>query len=136
MNKLKNKFCFINLLLVIILNFPNFANSETIEICKLASANANKSLPIKKDSVTTVRETGCISARPKNIFIYVLEISVKADVARKLNYEKDIKPEVLTLFCTDPKVRPVLNAFDIDNRYYTEKGEYVGSFFMTAKECK
>jgi hypothetical protein len=121
---------------MITLNFPNFANSGTMEICKLASANTNKSLPIIKDSVTILRDTGCISASPKNIFLYILELSVTADVARKINYEKEIKPEVLTLYCTDPRVRPVLNAFDIDSRYYTKKGEYVGSFFMTAKECK
>lgn len=136
-NKLKSKFCIINFfLLTIMLNFTNLAHSETMEICKLASANTNKSLPIKKDNVTILRDTGCISASPKNIFIYFLEVSVTADVAKRINYEKEIKPQVLTLYCTDPKVRVFLNAFDVDNRYYTKKGEFVGSFYMTAKECK
>ncbi len=112
------------------------AQPASIDICKYASQTTNKSLPIKKDNLTTLKETGCLISSPKNIFIYILEVSVPAEIAKQINFNKEIKPNVLNTFCTDPQVRAVLNAFDIAHRYYTVKGEYVGSFSMASNECK
>ena len=115
---------------------PAFSQYATIEACKYASQTTNKSLPIKKDNLTVLRETSCLAGSPKNRFIYILEINVSEDIARQLNFKKEIKPNVLNTFCSDPQVRVVLNAFDVDHRYYTTNGKYVGSFLMESKECK
>jgi hypothetical protein len=122
------------IVLVLIQILPTMA--QTMSMCKSVAAELNKTLPIKKDRLTTIRETGCVPGKPKNTFLYVLEVDASLADMQALNLKKDIKPNVLNTFCTDPKVRPVLEAYDVDNRYFTLKGEFAGSFLMTAKECK
>lgn len=112
------------------------AQSAPIELCKSASQSINKTLPIKKDNLTILRETGCLPSSPKNKFLYIMEISAPAEMAKQVDFKNAIKPNVLNTFCSDPQVRAVLNAFDVEHRYYTNKGEYVGAFLMTSKECK
>jgi hypothetical protein len=107
-----------------------------MDACKSAASIISKSLPIKKDNVTLLRDVGCLPSSPKNKFIYIMEVSVDAGLAKQINFNKEIKPGVLKTFCTDPQVRNLLNSYDIDHRYYTNSGEYVGSFLMVSKECK
>jgi hypothetical protein len=111
-------------------------NAYTLEVCKYASDRTNKTLPYRKDRVTVVRTTGCIAGNEKPIFVYVYDIDIPLDIAQKINYNKDIKPDVLNTFCTDPDIRSTLNAFDIDTRYYSRNGSFAGSFKMTSKECR
>lgn len=111
------------------------SHSATLEACKISISSVNKSLPIRKDNLTIVKEAACLPGSPKNRFVYILEVGIDAELARKINFDKEIKPGVLKTFCTDPQVRNVINLYDVDHRYYTKKGEYVGSFLMTSKEC-
>jgi Co/Zn/Cd efflux system component len=112
------------------------AQSATIDLCKSASQIMNKSLPIKKDNLTIMRETSCLPSSPKIKFLHIMEISSPIEMVKQIDFKTAIKPNVLNTYCTDPQVRVVLNAFDIEYRYYTNKGEYVGTFLMTSKECK
>jgi hypothetical protein len=115
---------------------PISAHSGAMEICKEASEQANKLLPLKKDNVTVVRETGCFPGSPKIKFVYILEINVPIDSTRQLNFSKEIKPNVKNSFCSDPDIRSTLNLFDIDHRYYTKDGFFAGSFLIQSSECK
>lgn len=122
------------MLLVLVQISPIIA--QTMSMCKEVAAEVRKALPIKKDRLTTIREAGCVPGKPKNTFLYVLEVDATLDAIKSIDINKEVKPSVLNTFCSDPKVRPILNAYDIDNRYFTLKGEFAGSFLMTAKECK
>ena len=122
------------ILLVFIQILPSMA--QTMSMCKSVAAEVSKTLPIKKDRLTTIREAGCVPGKPKNTFLYVIEVDATLDAIKSIDFNKEVKPRVLNTFCTDPKVRPVLEAYDVDNRYFTLKGEFAGSFLMTAKECK
>ena len=123
---------------IVLFLLPVFTQAETasLELCQSASQSVNKTLPMKKDNFTIVRETGCLSGKPKNIFLHILEVNAPIELVRQIKFEEEMKPSVLNTYCTDPKVRPVLNAFDIDYRYYTKNGEFAGSFLMKSKECK
>ena len=118
----------------IVLSFP--LHSANIDTCKKVAETTNKSLPYKKDRITVVRETGCVIGKPKNKFVYVLDIDVNAEDIRGINIGKDLKPDNLNIFCSDPNLRVVLKAFDIDHRYYARRGIFAGSFLMQDSECK
>lgn len=121
--------------LVCISLLPIAAYSNTMDICKKASEQTNKSLPAKKDNFTVVRETACLPGSPKIRFVYILEIDVPLSVAKQINFAKEIKPGVKNTFCTDPNIRSVLNAFDVDHRYYVKDGSFAGSFLIQSSEC-
>lgn len=122
-------------LLVCIYLAPIAAHSTTMDVCKKASEQTNKSLPARKDNVTVVRETGCFQGNPKIRFVYILEVNIPLDVAKQINFARDIKPGVKNTFCSDPNIRVVLNSFDIDHRYYTRDGSFAGSFLIQSSEC-
>lgn len=114
---------------------PIAAHSKTMDICKKASEQTNKSLPAKKDNFTVVRETACLPGKPKIRFVYILEIDIPLSVAKQINFIKEIKPDVKNTFCTDPNIRALLNAFDVDHRYYVKDGSFAGSFLIQSSEC-
>jgi hypothetical protein len=111
-------------------------SASSLDTYRLAAAEANKSFPIRKDRVTVLRSAICVKGSPKNVFTYVLDLEVSKDLAKGVDFERGIKPDVVRTFCTDPKIRPVIEAFDVDHRYYANKGEFVGSFLITSKDCK
>lgn len=115
---------------------PLTAHASSLELCKSTVDTVSKILPARKDSNTVVKNVGCVPGKPKNRFVYRLEISgLSQDTLKQIDVNKDVKPDALNLFCTDPNMRALLNAFDVDHRYYTERGVFVGSFLMESKEC-
>jgi hypothetical protein len=109
----------------------------SLDVCKSTSDSIRKLLPARKDSMTVVKNVICAPGNPKNKFIYILEVSgIPLDVLNQMNMVRDIKPDGLNQFCTDPSMRSLLNAFDVDHRYYTDRGVFVGSFLMESGECK
>ncbi len=112
------------------------AHASSLELCKSAVEKISKFLPVRKDSNTVVKNVGCAPGQHKIRFFYRLEISgLSQDILSQIDVNKDIKPDALNLFCTDPNMRALLNAFDVDHRYYTERGEFFGSFLMESREC-
>lgn len=115
---------------------PGFAVAKTLDVCQKAAANVNRMGVVQKDKYTFTKSAGCVPSSPKHRFVYMLELrGLPVDVARQINFEGDIKPGALNTFCTDPDMRAVLNAYDIDHRYYTESGVFAGSFLMRSREC-
>ena len=115
---------------------PLTAHASSLELCKSTVDTVSKILPARKDSNTVVKNVGCVPGKPKNRFVYRLEISgLSQDTLKEIDVNKDVKPDALNLFCTDPNMRALLNAFDVDHRYYTERGVFVGSFLMESREC-
>jgi hypothetical protein len=114
---------------------PIAAHSTTMDVCKKTSEQTNKSLPAKKDNITVVRETGCLPGNPKIRFVYILEVDIPLNVAKQINFAKDMKPGVKNTFCSDPNIRALLNAFDVDHRYYAKDGSFAGSFLIQSSEC-
>jgi hypothetical protein len=112
------------------------AHANTIEICKNTVDITRKILPLRKDSVTVVKNVLCAPGVLKNKFVYMLEVNgVAQDIVSQIDVTRDIKPDALNQFCTDPKLRALLNAFDVDHRYYTARGIFIGSFLMESREC-
>lgn len=115
---------------------PPAAHASSLELCKSTVDSVSKILPARKDRNTVVKNVGCVPGKPKNRFVYRLEISgLSQDILSQIDVNRDIKPDALNLFCTDPNMRAMLNAFDVDHRYYTERGVFVGSFLMESREC-
>ena len=114
---------------------PIAAHSTTMDVCKKASEQTNRSLPAKKDNITVVRETGCLPGNPKIRFVYILEVDIPLNIAKQINFTRDLKPGVKNTFCSDPSIRALLNAFDVDHRYYTNDGSFAGSFLIQSSEC-
>jgi hypothetical protein len=115
---------------------PSLAKENTFEFCKKAADNVTKMGITQKDKYTFVRGAGCIPGNPKNRFVYMLELrGISTDIIRHIDVARDIKPDGLRQFCTDPAMRALLNAYDVDHRYYLENGVYVGSFLMQSREC-
>jgi len=115
---------------------PLTAHASSLELCKSAVDKMSKFLPVRKDSNTVVKNVGCAPGQPKIRFVYRLEISgLSQDILSQIDVNKDIKPDALNLFCTDPNMRALLNEFDVDHRYYSERGVFVGSFLMESREC-
>lgn len=112
------------------------AKAQSMAMCKAVASELRNQLPIKKDNLTTIRDVGCLPGKPKNMLIYVLEVDAQLSALKAINFNKDMKPSNLRIFCSDPNIRPVLEAYDIDNRYYTIKGDFAGSFLMSSKECR
>jgi hypothetical protein len=112
------------------------AKAQSMAMCKAVAAEMRNQLPIKKDNLTTIRDVGCLPGKPKNIMINILDVDAPLSALKTIDFNKDMKPSNLRIYCSDPKIRPVLEAFDIDNRYYTLKGDFGGSFLMSSKECK
>jgi hypothetical protein len=112
------------------------SSAQTLDECKATSQIVNKSLPIKKDNLTILRETACITGMKKQKFIYIMEVSLSKEDANNIDFKYTLKPRVLNTFCSDPQVRVILNAFDVDHHYYTKNGEFMGSFLMSSIECK
>jgi len=125
------------LLFALIIFFqPTMVFSTSMEVCKLAAETINKMVPLRKDRFTVMRQAGCLAGKPKNKLIHILDIEVEAELAKEVDFKNGIKPDVLNTYCSDPQIRPTLDAFDIDFRYYAKKGVFVGSFLITSKECK
>lgn len=95
-----------------------------------------KTLPLRKDSITVVRDVGCLPGKPKHKLVHFVEVSAHIGVLRQLDLSKEIKPDALRTYCTDPEIRPAIKAFDIDYRYYTIDGTFAGSFIMRESECR
>lgn len=121
-------------ILIFFTHFPLLAND--LDLCNKVVEKINPTLPIKKDNLTTLKNVGCIPQSKRVILAYIHEVSVSAEVLKKINLEKEIKPNALNTFCTDPNIRVVLNIFDVDFRYYTMNGIFGGSFLITSKDCK
>ena len=130
---IKKNYIFLLFLLIIFQAFP--VHSETMSVCKAVASELKKSLPIKKDNLTTIRDVGCLQSKPKNLLIYILEVDALLSAVKMIDFNKELKPINLRIFCSDPKIRPVLDAYDIDHRYYTIKGDFAGSFLLSSKEC-
>lgn len=124
------------MLLLALCLLPGFAAAKTLDVCQKAAANVNRMGAVQKDKYTFAKNAACIPGSPKHRFVYMLELrGLPTDVARQINFEGDIKPGALNTFCTDPDMRAVLNAYDVDHRYYTESGVFAGSFLMQSREC-
>ena len=124
----------ISSILIFFFCFPAFASD--LELCKQVANKINSTLPIQKDRLTTLKSVGCIPQSKKVILAYIHEVTISAESMKKINLEKEIKPNNLNTFCSDPNIRVVLNIFDVDFRYYTTDGKFGGSFSITSKECK
>lgn len=115
---------------------PPVSHASSLELCKSTVATVSKTLPARKDRFTVVKNVGCAPGKPKNRFVYMLEVSgLSQDVLKQIDVSRDIKPDGLNVFCSDPNMRALLNAFNVDHRYYTERGVFIGSFLMEAREC-
>lgn len=115
---------------------PLAANANSLQTCKTVADTVRKALPARKDSFTVVKSVGCVPGKPKNRFVYMLEVTgLNQDILKQIDVKKELKPGGLNQFCTDPNMRVLLNAFDVDHRYYTDLGVFIGSFLMKAREC-
>lgn len=112
------------------------AAAKTLDVCQKAAANANRMGVVQKDKYTFTKNAACIPGSPKHRFVYMLELrGLPNDVFRQINFARDIKPSGLNQFCTDPDMRALLNAYDVDHRYYSEDGTFIGSILMQSHEC-
>jgi hypothetical protein len=131
------KFLSLKFSLAIILGFlsiPAFAGS--LDLCKIVQSKLQASLPQQKDKYTFVTNTGCVQGSPKHRFVYMLEIrGLSKTQIIGINFNKDLKEGGLNQFCSDPNMRVLLNAFDVDHRYYDSSSVFLGSFLMSSKEC-
>lgn len=110
------------------------AGATSMEACKNTSKITNQYLPQKKDSITTVKSTACFPGNSKNKFIYLLEVSTSLHNAKKVNFG-EIKRDVINTLCTDPNTRALINAYDVEYRYYTNDGTFVASYMISSNEC-
>ncbi|MFC7410863.1 hypothetical protein [Hydrogenophaga atypica] len=112
------------------------ASANTLDLCQKAATNANRMGVVQKDKYTFSKSAACIPASPKHRFVYMLELrGLPNDVFRQIDFARDIKPSGLNQFCTDPDMRALLNAYDVDHRYYSEDGTFIGSILMQSQEC-
>ncbi len=116
-----------------VVNIPAFAGS--LDLCKTVQSRLQVSLPQQKDKYTFVTNVGCVQGSPKHRFVYMLEIRGLSKSQLKGLKLKDLKEGSLNQFCSDPSMRALLNAFDIDHRYYDSSGLFLDSFLMSSKEC-
>ena len=116
--------------------FTQNSLANTLEICKSAAAEMRKTLPLRKDNVTVILSVNCIPGKPKHRLVHIAEVSIPVEMMRQIDVNTEIKPSVLTTYCTDPAIRVTLNAYDVDYRYYTKTGAFGGSFLMKSSECR
>lgn len=115
---------------------PRLAEASSFEVCQKAAAGAARMGVVQKDKYTFTKSAACVPGSPKHRFVYMLELrGLPNDVFRQIDFARDIKPGGLNQFCTDPDMRALLNAYDVDHRYYSEDGTYIGSFLMQSREC-
>jgi len=130
------KYLFTALAIMPTLLFTQHSQANTVQICKFVAAEMRKTLPLRKDNVTVIRSVDCILSKPKHRLVHIVEVSIPVETLRQIDVNRDIKPSVLTTYCTDPAIRATLNAYDVDYRYYTQTGAFGGSFLMKSSECR
>lgn len=116
--------------------YSTLANASDMKLCKIVVERLQETLPIKVDRFTKVTNISCVPSTKKVVLAYIHEISAPIDIVKSINFEREIKPNSLNYYCTDPAGQVTLNAFDITMRYYTENGTYAGAFFVRKSECK
>jgi len=109
--------------------------ASDMKLCKTVAERLEGTLPIKVDRFTKVTKIGCIPSSSKVALTYIHELSVSLEVAKSVDFTREIKPGSLKFFCSDPQGRAVVDKFDVNMRYYIPDGTYVGSFLISTKDC-
>jgi len=119
----------------VVLASAGSANATDMKVCKSVSQRLQSTLPIKVDRFTKITNISCIPSSSKVVLAYIHELTVPLDVAKSIDFAREIKPGSLNFFCSDPQGRSVINAFDVMMRYYLPNGTYVGSFSISTRDC-
>ena len=109
------------------------AKKVSNEVCHALSNKLNQRGAMVIDEITTLTNTVCIRGQ----FIYSYEISEDITPRDFENILKsEMKPEVITSFCTDPSTRPFLDAVhSVTLRYRRSDGDYLGEFSFDNSDC-
>jgi hypothetical protein len=103
--------------------------------CAEVAKKISESLPIRKDKISVLTSVSCLRTSPKNTLVHVVAVDTEENKDRSFEMERHLKPSVQNTYCSDPKIRPTLNAFDINFRYYNSVGVFWGEFTIRAVEC-
>ena len=123
--------------LPIILFLCPFANAyaDIMSECQAASNTINKSTPQAIDNVTTLLNAVCFQEGNTVTLNYRNKVNLPAGAVDqgKLN---NLKPSMLSTWCSDPTQRQTLNQVNIRYTYADAGGKFIGNIDLSKRECK
>lgn len=123
--------------LPIILLLCPFVNAyaDIMSECQAASNTINKSTPQAIDNVTTLLNAVCFQEGNTVTLNYRNKVNLPAGAVDqgKLN---NLKPSMLSTWCSDPTQRQTLNQVNIRYTYADASGKFIGNIDLSKRECK
>ena len=109
--------------------------ADLLSECQGVSNTINKSTPQAIDNVTTLLNAVCFQEGNTVTLNYRNKVNLPAGAfdQGKLN---NLKPSMLSTWCTDPTQRQTLNQVNIRYTYADASGKFIGNIDLSKRECK
>ena len=121
----------LSLIFLLLSATSSFAETWSIDTCKLVSAEVNASLPMSVDAVTELKNTFCLPHQDGPNFNYNYNVS---ESIRSIPETQ--KKVVKNSWCSTPDLLDMLNSLSgVSFIYYTVNGDFVGKFGFSKKDC-
>lgn len=103
---------------------------ECIEIAN----EVNQGVPQQIDRITTLMTAICKEDGRKVIFTYNYLIDSETPMTQK--DISSLKPGQINVLCTNPDIKPLINAFDIEMSYSDQTRKFIGYNRISKKDCR
>lgn len=109
------------------------ALNDDLKECMIAVSDYNKGFPMAVGNGTTVNGVGCKVEENRVVLFYNSSIDTSTSNIRDIS---SLKNQRMTTACTSPKMRGILDVYDMEWIYYNSKNSsYMGSVKVKKENC-
>ena len=111
----------------------NSAHAATLlQECNGEAAQINQSAPQVIDRITTLKSAICFQDSNAVVLQYRMQLSVTGD---QVNLGL-IKPNMISTWCSDPQLLPMLKVINIQYAYTDPQGKFIGRIDISRRDCR
>jgi len=117
---------------LLVLSFNTAHAANLMAECNGAAGEVNQSAPQQIDQITVLKSAVCFQDGNAVVFQYRMQLSVPGNQVN-LNL---IKPNMISTWCTDPQLTPMLKLFNIQYNYTDRQGKFIGRIDISTRDCR